>query len=149
LFSTLANNMVYKIAWFQFWSGLYWHSKNIIFICQQVEYMYKITMLTHCLLNWFHGFSVYLIFGTRYEIWIFSKVKREVQQNVKPRSQWSTSNHVDPVCQSPSQVGLAGRPAGPLPGWPPHFTVSQVKSSVGISPYGSKKESKAMRSVRP
>jgi hypothetical protein len=38
--------------------------------------MYKITMLTPCLLRQFHDFSVYLISGTRYEIWSFSKVTR-------------------------------------------------------------------------
>jgi hypothetical protein len=45
----------------------------------------------------------------------FQRSQGEVQQNVKPRSPRSTSNHVDPVGRSPCQVGPAGRPVGPLP----------------------------------
>jgi hypothetical protein len=46
----------------------------------------------------------------------FQMSQGEVQQNVKPRSPRSTSNHVAPVGQNPYQVGPVGRPAGPLPG---------------------------------
>jgi hypothetical protein len=42
----------------------------------------------------------------------FQRSQGEVQQNVKPKTPWSTSDHVDPVGQSPCQVGPAGRPAG-------------------------------------
>jgi hypothetical protein len=45
----------------------------------------------------------------------FQRSQGEVQQNVKPRSPRSTSDHVDPVDRSPCQVGPAGRPDGPIP----------------------------------
>jgi hypothetical protein len=53
----------------------------------------------------------------------FQRSKREVQQNVKPRSARSTSDHVDAIGQSPYQVGpsLVSRP---------HFAANRVKSSV-------------------
>jgi hypothetical protein len=43
----------------------------------------------------------------------FQRSQGEVQQNVKQRSPRSTSDHVDPVGQSPCQVGPVGRPADP------------------------------------
>jgi hypothetical protein len=54
-------------------------------------YMYKITMLTTYLLTWFHGFSVYLISGTRYEIWGFSKVTKGC--STKCQTKVTTVNH--------------------------------------------------------
>jgi hypothetical protein len=42
----------------------------------------------------------------------FQRSQGEVQQNVKPRSPWSTSDHVDLVGWSPYHVSPAGWPAG-------------------------------------
>jgi hypothetical protein len=72
----------------------------------------------------------------------FQRSQVEVQQNVKPRSPRLTSDHVDPVGQSPCQVGLVGRPAGPLTGLPAPLC-SQPGQVLyrNISPYGGKKES--------
>jgi hypothetical protein len=69
---------------------------------------------------WFHEL------GMKFEA--FKRSQGEVQQNVKPRSPWSTSDHVDMVGRSPYLVGPAGWLASQ-----PNFAASQVKSSMGIS----------------
>jgi hypothetical protein len=80
----------------------------------------------------------------------FQRSQGEVQQNVKPRSSRSTSNHVDPVGRSPCQVGPIGRLTGPLHGRPAQLCSHPGQVLCGnISPYGSKKESKTTRSVHP
>jgi hypothetical protein len=76
----------------------------------------------------------------------FQRSQGEVQQNVKPMSPRSTPDHVDPVGQSPCQVGLAGRPASRLA--PLCSQPGQVLRE-NISPYGSKKEPEARRSFHP
>jgi hypothetical protein len=80
----------------------------------------------------------------------FQRSQGEVQQNVKPRSPRSTSDHVDPVGRSPCQVGPVGRLANSLPGrTTPLCSQSGQVLRRNISPYGSKKEFEATRSVHP
>jgi hypothetical protein len=43
----------------------------------------------------------------------FQRSQGEVQQNLKPRSPWSTSDHVDPIGQSPYKVDPVGQPPDP------------------------------------
>jgi hypothetical protein len=79
----------------------------------------------------------------------FQRSQGKVQQNVKLRSLQSTSDHVDPIGQSPYQVSLARWLAGPLPGQSAPLCSQPGQVLHGnISPYSGKKESKAMRSIQ-
>jgi hypothetical protein len=55
----------------------------------------------------------------------FQRSQAEVQQNVKPWSPQSTSDHVDPIGRSPCQMGLAGSWLAHSLASRPHFVASR------------------------